>query len=181
MNDVHVRACVHEAGHAIVAWSSACVDEVVSVRYERPNGYTDWQINAGVEAVVEAHWERCAIRLAGLAAEEVILGNVEPKYARDDMMHALRHAKEAERLATCVNPMRSWGRLSRPNHYIPSAYDAPMSDYVSAVLHTCYSRAVVVCRHHERSLRRLGDMLHRHLHLDTVTIQKTLGPRPTWA
>jgi cell division protease FtsH len=184
--DERHRVAIHEAGHAIVAWSMTTVAEVSSiVIFSGGNGMTTW---TGDKRMYDsghplALWERCAVCFGGIAAEAHAYGNYYRYASADDLRKAWA---VSERLAnrSAMSPMFAISPWGTPpddaRSDIASMFPGPIPSLQERILLAAYCRARLVAAVQHRELRALAREAVRRRKLNAEDIALVLGPRP-WA
>jgi ATP-dependent Zn protease len=95
LSHLDYQKAVHESGHAIVAFFSLNVRELVRVTIDKDGEWAGHLLYTfPVTGSQELRYERAAIAMAGLAAEAIVLGRFESGPGRNDLLAALEVARE---------------------------------------------------------------------------------------
>lgn len=174
--DPRARAAAHEAGHALVAWSSMHVSRVKGARLR---GLGDGTVNFDIrdyEHLHSAAWDAAVISLAGLAGEIVAFGSVRSGDSEDDLLKA---RETAGRIAS-GEWRRPWTAVPGEGLDIAAMFESPPSADVASVLRQCYLRARHLIVQRSDLFERLRRELLSRGEIDEDGIARLLGPRP-WA
>ncbi len=166
------RACVHEAGHLVVGMELAPVSGLVPtgacvrrhVRHGKANR-TDFRMVEGFDRTRECVEAILMVFLAGMAAEEVILGSrgdVSGGSADADLVRATRLARSAER------SLGLGERLSSvPKEDLAAGDDPDLPNRVERLLSTCLAEARLIV---ERRRDEVGALSAKLAELGTVDL-----------
>lgn len=185
-NDERHRVAVHEAGHAVVAWSMVTVAEVSSIALTPGgNGMTTWTGNRRLHSTGHplAAWERCAVCFGGIAAEACAYGDFHRHGSAHDLYQARTTARGLAEASMMYPGVLSspWGT---PPDEVQQDFDKlftrpiPFAD--SLVLKAGYFRACAMVYLNRPALFALADEANSRRVMDARAIARVLGPRP-WA
>ncbi len=179
------RVAVHEAGHGVVAWTSATVTEVSSIVVSPGgNGRTVW---AGSSLLGSGHplalWERCAVCFGGIAGEAFTYGNYYRNGSMFDMQQALAVANQLAAAALLYPSVLAspWGQpepalLNDFGNIYVIRLPSPQAD----ILYAAYYHACMMVVVNKSKLLALAAAAAKHRTLNAKDISRVLGPRP-WA
>ncbi len=181
------RTVTHEAGHALIAWTSSTVTRITAIAIGATNdietvGFTNYVTfyRHDPEAPHDL-WELCAISLAGLAAEEVVYGFFIPELAKTDLQKASQRAKQIViNEEECKQRTCPWGDLRLEEvriDFVWRAFVDSQPDRRQEILNICYSRALKMLRAERSRLDALGAAIAAKKRLNTADIEAILGKR----
>lgn len=156
------RACVHEAGHLVVGLELAPISGLVptgaAVRRHLRHGKenkTDFRIDEGFDRTRECVEATLMVFLAGMAAEEVLLGSrgdVSGGSADADLVRATKLARSAERSLGLGERLSSVPKDASAN----SADDPDLPRRVERLLTRCLTEAKLIVERRRPDVERVA-------------------------
>jgi hypothetical protein len=166
--DPKVTTAVHESGHAVVAWACSAVTEIHTASIEDSgdrDGHVRYEARGNREHV---YWCQLTIALAGMAAEAVVFGRVEPG-KRGDLASAMESAKR-------ITEEPPWITEGFPVPPFERLYVEQPSPETMRALSAGYSMARKIVTTHPE-FYRLVSALMAHETLTSRQIDDVLGHR----
>ncbi len=158
------RACVHEAGHLVVGLELAAVSGLVptgaSVRRRVRNGKenkTDFRVDEGFDSTRESLEATLMVFMAGLAAEEVVLGSrgaLSGGSADADLVRATKLARSAQRSLGLGERLSSM-----PKDGVAALDDLDLSRRVEDMLTRCLTEAKLIVERRRPDVERVAARL----------------------
>jgi ATP-dependent Zn protease len=134
----HHDAC-HEIGHAIVAWQATIVITVTKVTMDTSPAITAYTCRDDGGSV-EQLWCRCAILMAGLAAERLFFYHTASEGSMMDFYSARAYAAEIEERDGFRKP--PWPNVQNgTNIDLALEFGTTLGDAERIVLHTAFAKA----------------------------------------
>ncbi len=180
------RVCVHEAGHLVVGLELSAVSGLIPtgasvrghLRHGRENK-TDFRVVEGVDRTRECVEATLMVFLAGMAAEEVILGSrgdVSGGSAEADLVRATRLARSAEQSLGLGERLSSVPKDAAAT----SADDPDLSRRVERLLVRCLTEAKLVVERRRVDIERVAAQLFEAKKFDledgTVSPDDSVAP-----
>ncbi len=192
-NDGRTRTAVHEAGHAVVAWSAKSVRHITRIIITADREEEDLFLNAGRTKYIKKGtpwgetphrlWEDVAIGLAGLAAESNVYDFFQPSGAEEDLGDALLAAKlivlKERRKGKIFSP--PWKKETPMRNALDLAsvcyHPNELTPRLSEILNLSYYRACDIVRAERERLDALAVAVHKKGALQKKEIKTILGRR----
>lgn len=171
IDSLMTRAAVHEAGHALVAARCTLNDRVASVAITKDGcGHVIHIMNSS-----GAHFAWCelVILLAGVAAENMSLGNMKSGGASKDLANALTYATT---IAWRQGDPLPWPKADRRSFPFEQVYGDPIHPNVLHTLHYAYDIARAILEKHVEGHARLTAAILAIETLDEKTVKVYLPP-----
>jgi len=187
------RVAAHEAGHALLAWTSPYVTEVGHITLDIRRLWPDRMILSGLTAYsvpISAagdprhHWNQIVIGLGGMAGEAFLLGSVKSLGCAVDLAGAKGYAELIVRrhggksLDWLPWPDPDAGR--RPALDLGKMFTDALDPTVRGVLNACYRRARTGVVLYPDKLAAVMNALMASDRLDNDCLERLMGPRPLW-
>jgi len=166
------RCAVHEAGHAVAAWSCVCVTRINVATIETDDGgLVEYMIHSTEKS--DGMWCWLVIILSGIAAENFVHGKARSTSSYRDFERALGVAKQLAVQGTSP----PWKPLT--GSVIPFAriYASSLDPKEIEVLEQGYQMARYVVRSHGHRFHRIAALLLTHKTVREVDVEKVLGRR----
>jgi hypothetical protein len=181
---LETRVAVHEAGHAIVAWSCTHVTEVHWSTIEKQD-HRAGSVSYSVLTSDDGDWCTLAVALAGVAAENFVFGNAHSTPAKDDLVKA---RDLATRIATRgARPGVPWDRPNGQHARARNAkepllpfrrlYIHPLTQDEHFVLEEAYLMARHIVRASDPGFHELVQLLLTRKSVKEHDIARVLGSR----
>lgn len=163
------RITLHEAGHAVAAWSCTYVVKVISVSVNAEGG--DCNYATPRNATADAQWCHVVIALAGLAAETAEFPKVRSGYAMDDLVKARAFAEK------CVGTAPPWKDPGGKTLPFAAMLRPDLSLDEARVLSIGYRMAKHVVAAHGDRVSRLASLVAARGSVDTNEMTQLFGSR----
>lgn len=173
------RKYAHECGHAVVAWLSPAVEDVLGITFEDDgSALTTMSFRT---AYPELRIEQAVVLMGGLAGELLVWGRVWSGGFGDDLPKA-RAALEAYLRNSSIRELeRRWrGRLAESGLDVAAMMARRPPPDVAAAMNICFRRAKWLLIEHRAAFDRLVALSVRKGDLSERDIASRFGPR-IWA
>jgi len=164
------RIAVHEAGHAVAAWSCTCVTGMIIATIEtETGGVVEYTIHSS--ETPDGMWCLLTITLAGVAAETFVHGKAGTLSSETDLIKA---RKLAEQIAA-----KGWASPWKLEGEVPKfdIYDPPLKPQEVEVLQHSFRMAKHIVRAHDRQFHRMVVLLLTHKTVRESDVENVLGRR----
>ncbi len=170
------QSATHEAGHAIVAWQSQHVSQILEIYCDVDEGSTELGWSNHVHMNAPELWDWIAIDLAGLAAELLVFNKFCSQHSRSDLLAAKNDAIAILH----SNARQQWcdeanlGSLLFERMYASSRQ---LTKPVVQVLNVAYRRAKALILCESNRFAKLVLQLHKNGSLESYEIEQLFGRR----
>ena len=164
------RAAVHEAGHAVAAWSCTLVSDIKHVVINR-GGSGHIKCHYFDLKTTDARWCHLVILLAGAAAETMMYTRGRSRESLTDLEGALEHAKE---IGSALPP---WKMEAGPTFDFTKIFTPTPPEEVIGNLEEGYRMARRIVRLNESRLYRVVGVLLAKKNISHADLEPVLGHR----
>lgn len=166
------RTCLHEAGHAVIAWVHPFV-QVKSMERTVQGGRV--QMACHLLPYPGKEWYDLTISMGGIAAEVLYFGSVRGGAVRADTVKVIARLKQFE-LTVPPWPSTVPKGTYKPSHMIRAGALEPPQ--LMALDEAYYQSRRVIIKHNQQ-VERLAHLFMHHPNLDTEQITTVLGKQLT--
>lgn len=163
------RITLHEAGHAVAAWSCTNVVKLFSVSIDAEGG--ECCHASSKSESTDSMWCKVVISLAGLAAETTEFPKIRSGYAMDDLAKARRHAEK------CIGSEPPWQDPGGKTLPFASMMAPPLTLDEERVLSIGYRMAKHVVAAHGDRVSKLGSLVAARGSVGETEMKKLFGAR----
>ena len=169
-------AAIHEAGHAIVAWSSPYIKSIDTVNVDKGSGVIHHTMTYSSESEFKATWHEVAICFGGIAAELAVKGNFHSSQSKKDILLARENASNIIRGGCETEP--PWKGMDHTDSMLDPGKvfkKGTLTIREKHVLRRGYARAYHIIHKHRKKVDVLAEMLLEKGKLEEGDVQRVLG------